>query len=157
MEKDIKTLTLSVEEWHSLALEGVMSAVQVSLVGDSMRPLIRKNTDTVTVAPVYRDLKKGDIVLFRRDDRDYVVHRIKRIVDGKVITLGDRCVDFDAPIPISSVWGIAVKLQRGDRNLNLDSCFCRAVGKVIMATRPVRYVLKKLVRHCANILKKVGK
>ena len=94
---DIKRaqISLSVDEWHEIALEGTKIPVTLKLNGESMRPLIRKQRDSVTVIPVYRKLKKGDIVLFKRFDSAYVVHRVNKIDGQSVTTVGDNCTEFD--------------------------------------------------------------
>ncbi len=152
-EKKVRSLKISVEQWHELALEGISSAVTLRLDGESMRPLIRKQRDSVTVFPVSRPIKKGDIVLFIRHDGTYVIHRAYKIKGEAVITLGDNCVEFDAPIPVSSVWGLAVRLERNGKRINLDSALSRAYGIMGMYTRPARFALRELLRFGARIKK----
>ena len=153
-----EVLDVSVAEWHELALGGADIPVTLRLNGCSMQPLIRKQRDAVTVVPVGRTLRKGDIVLFARSDGAYVVHRVRKIKGETVLTLGDNCVDFDAPMPASQVWGLAVCLERNGKKIRLDSAFSRACGRLRMATRPVRLLWKKLLRFGARTKRKlVGK
>lgn len=154
---DIKgtQLSLSVDEWRELALGGTQIPVTLKLNGESMRPLIRKQRDSVTVIPVYRKLKKGDIVLFKRFDSAYVVHRINRIDGQSVTTVGDNCVDLDAPMPLYNVWGIVVKENRGGKILNLDSAVSRAYGRMRMLTRPARSLWRKIKRFSAALVRRL--
>ncbi len=159
---DIKTeqnaeevFDISVAEWHELSLGGADIPVVLRLNGGSMRPLIRKQKDAVTVVPVNRPLRTGDVVLFSRSDGAYVVHRIRSIRGETVLTVGDNCVDFDAPMPASQVWGIAVSLERNGKKICLDSAFSRACGRLRMATIPARRLFKKLLRFGARIKRKL--
>ncbi len=103
-----------------------------------MHPLIRKDRDHVTIAPLYRPLKAGDILLFFRADGKYVVHRLYRIQEDTVQTLGDGCLQPDAPIRMDSVWGIVTFLERGKIRCRLDSVTSRMAGRFWMAMLPVR-------------------
>lgn len=154
-QNGIKQLSFSVKEWHELALDGADIPVTLKLDGESMRPLIRKHKDSLTVVPVYRPLKKGDIVLFTRFDGAYVIHRVWKIKGETVITLGDACVDFDAPMPVSSVWGIAVREERNGKIFGLDSALSRAFGRLWMLTRPVRSFWRKILRIGVRIVRRL--
>ena len=142
---------LSVDEWHRLALEGAQIPVNLTLSGESMRPILRKNRDTVTVIPVYRRLKRGDIVLFRRNDGMNVIHRIAKIKGETVVTLGDNCVYRDDPVNISQVWGIAVSAVRNGKKIRLDSAVSRTFGVLPLMVRPFRSLWRKIRRIGSKI------
>lgn len=147
--------TVSVAQWHAMAQEGIAVPVTIRLSGYSMQPLLRKDRDSVTVMPVYRPLLPGDIVLFLRSDGIYVMHRVYRVEQDWVTTIGDNCVRSDAPMPQSRIFGLAVRAQRGVRKLNLDSPGSRLYGRIWMAVRPIRAVLKKLRRFASKIKHKL--
>ena len=116
-----------------------------------MEPTIRVNKDPVTFVPivedvparpqaraaveaadeveseagtaVHRKLLPGDVVLFERADGAYVCHRVYKILDGgkTVITWGDNAEHPDAPVPRSSVMGLAVSFERDGKQIVLDS------------------------------------
>ena len=44
--------SLSIHEWRRLGLEGAMLSVTICLEGDSMRPLICRGLDPVTILPL---------------------------------------------------------------------------------------------------------
>lgn len=91
--------TIPMEQWCALARENVAPPVTICLEGESMRPLIRKGRDPVTIVPVRGEMKKGDVVLFTLGDGRYVVHRVWRLREGLVRTLGDNCVNPGAMVP----------------------------------------------------------
>lgn len=148
--------TVSIEKWHELAAGDAGVSVVLKLNGESMRPLIRKQKDSVTVIPVYRELKKGDIVLFARQDGAYVVHRIRGINNGFAVTIGDNCVRFDAPVSVSDIKGIVIKAERNGKIINLDSFFSRFFGILRMQTRPFRMIWLKAKRFGARLIKGLG-
>lgn len=129
---------ISVEHWHRLALAGEEIPVKICLDGDSMRPLIRRGADKVTVVPLRRPVRPGDIVLFADPDGRYVVHRVWKCGKNKVVTLGDHCNKPDAPLDADRIWGIVTKLERGNRVLTLDTAPARFLGRIWMTLLPVR-------------------
>ncbi len=157
-DKSIRTVTVSVKQWYELSSAGLSAPVTIKLDGESMRPLIRKQKDSVTIEHLNRQLKKGDVVLFMRNDGVYVVHRVYKINGEKIATIGDNCVEFDTPVSASSVMGIAVRLERNGKTFNMDSRLFRLYGILRMSTRPVRFFLFKLLRLSVKIFKRtVGK
>ena len=48
------------------------------VTGNSMYPTLSHGRDTVFLQPVEGQLQKGDLILYRRENGDYVLHRIVR-------------------------------------------------------------------------------
>lgn len=138
-----KICSLPIETWHALSLEGNVLPVKITLDGDSMRPLIRRGRDTVTILPVHRALKKGDIVLFKGGETRYVVHRIYKIQGESVQTFGDNCYKPDAWIPVQNVWGIVTRMERNGKTCSLDNQASRVFGRLWMLLHPVRMFYKR--------------
>lgn len=49
--------------------------------GASMLPMLRHNRDVVILSPLPPKLKKYDLPLYRRDDGQYVLHRVVKVGD----------------------------------------------------------------------------
>ena len=75
---------------ESMLAEG--ESVVIRVKGFSMRPLMRSNRTQVRIAPLTdaerEKLRVNDIVLFRHHGR-HILHRIRRIEDGKITLAGD--------------------------------------------------------------------
>ena len=151
-----RKVELSIEQWLELTKEGVVLPVHITLNGDSMRPLIRKGKERVTILPLNRPPAIGDIVLFhdRINDR-YVVHRVYRIDGDKVQTLGDFCVHPDRWMESSQVYGMVTEIYYRTRCFSTDSKFSRVFGRVWMAIRPIRpmyigihRIIRLVLRRC---------
>lgn len=161
---------MSVQQWHQLCSEGAELRVRIPVNGTSMQPLIRKNRDFVTLMPLRRPPERGDIVLFERPgQRVYVLHRLWRTEENRVMTWGDNCPRPDGWMDRVRVLGVAAKVERGKLTLRLDTAaarkaglllahgrhaFCRArQGVCAIAVRlpePIKKTLKKLLRHGAR-------
>ena len=61
------------------------------VTGNSMLPMLHHRKDTVGLMPVETPLRKGDLILYRRDSGKYVLHRIVRVREkGHFICSGDN-------------------------------------------------------------------
>lgn len=135
--------TIPMEQWCALARENVAPPVTICLEGESMRPLIRKGRDPVTIVPVRGEMKKGDVVLFTLGDGRYVVHRVWRLREGLVRTLGDNCVNPEPWFPRAQVLGQVVRFSRNGHAFRLDTPAARAFGRVWMVLFPMRRGYKR--------------
>lgn len=72
-----------------IALLAEMPNVPLVVTGGSMTPFLVHERDVVYLSKIERSPKRGDIVLYRRDNGAYVLHRVFR-TDGDFYTmLGD--------------------------------------------------------------------
>ena len=134
------TYSIGIEEWCKLSKEGIAPPVTIPLEGSSMQPLIRRGIDPVTIVPLQRPLKKGDVILFTTNPGRFVVHRVWKLKDGFVCPLGDNCWNPDGWIPEENVLGQAICYIRNGRRYRLDTPPARIWGRVWMGLLPVRIV-----------------
>ena len=104
--------------------------VRFRAAGASMQPTI-EDGELITVAPVGPgSVKRGDILLYRSEQGVHA-HRVVGRVKGTVtidggdsppyLLRGDASVSCDPPVQLEQVIGRVVAVQRGGRNLALDS------------------------------------
>ena len=154
MTQEALTRAIPMETWCELAKEGSAPPVTICLEGDSMRPLIRRGKDPVTIIPLARPLEKGDVVLFHLGER-YIVHRVWKLEDGRVRTFGDNCWNPDPWIPENQVLGLVVKYARDGRGHRLDTPQARAWGRAWMAIHPIRLCYKRLRALAGRCYRKI--
>ena len=113
--------TISIPEWHELALRGEAPPVRIPVHGNSMFPLIRIDRDYVTIQPLTDVPEIGDIVLFHDPKRGrYVLHRVWEIRDGYILTWGDNCNRPDEWQTPDMIWGRVTLIERGKRRIATD-------------------------------------
>ena len=154
MTQETLTRSIPMETWYELAREGSAPPVTICLEGDSMRPLIRRGKDPVTIIPLDRPLHKGDVVLFRLGEK-YIVHRVWKLAEGRVRTFGDNCWNPDPWIPESQVLGLVVKYRRDGKVRRLDTPGARNWGKAWMAVHPIRLCYKRLRALAGRCYRKI--
>lgn len=147
---------ISIAQWHALAQRGVVLPMCIPLDGDSMRPLIRRERDRVTIVPLSRPLRRGDVVLFEYPAGRYVVHRVYRMRDESVQTLGDHCWNPDPWMPLKSVLGLAIQFERDGKTIRLDNRPAWCMGRIWMAGLPLRRCWWKSRALAGRVLRKLG-
>ena len=65
------------------------------VTGVSMRPLLQEGKDTVVLKPITQAPKAGDITLHRRDNGQYVLHRIIRVTPEGYQISGDNQYELE--------------------------------------------------------------
>lgn len=116
-----------------LAVQLEQGLAPLRVTGCSMHPMLRDKRDTVFLRKVDEPLRKGDLILYRREDGNYVLHRIVAAAkDGSFICSGDHQYISERVEP---GWIIAV----------VDS-FCRG-KKTVSSKQPV---------YCAYVWAWVG-
>nr|MBR4281481.1 S24/S26 family peptidase [Clostridia bacterium] len=154
MTQETLTRAIPMATWCRMAQEGAAPPVTICLEGDSMRPLIRRGRDPVTIIPLTRELQRGDVVLFRLGER-YIVHRVWKLAEGRVRTFGDNCFAPEPWIPMDQVLGLVVKYSREGRVHRLDTPAARAWGRAWLAVHPIRNVFKRLRAFAGRCYRKV--
>ena len=120
----IQRVSLTIGQWTALREGGArIPPIWFSVVGGSMRPLIRAGCDKimlVSVAP--EDVKTGDIVLFpgRFQTADYCLHRVYRIDHDRVQTFGDGNSRPDGWVPRDRILGRVKFIRRGKHIIDCD-------------------------------------
>lgn len=145
--------SVSIQQWEEWVHSGAAPTVTIRLDGDSMRPLIRRNRDAVTIQPLIRPLKRGDVVLFRSSTGQYVVHRVWKLCGQSVQTLGDSCWNPDPWMNAKQVLGIVVSVKRNVRAWNLNTPLSRSLGRTWMALRPLRNLWRTGKNRARRILR----
>lgn len=142
-DKNARLLAVTIDEWIQMAEAGIGVTAKVIPHGNSMWPLIRSDRDMVEIEPVRRELKIGDVVVFRSSDGRAVIHRIYRITEDEVQTYGDNCSGPDAPVKKSEVFGIAVRVRKGLISYDPNRTAGLA-GVLRFSTKGIRRIRKKI-------------
>lgn len=89
----MKSVVISMEELVPLIQLQLQQGGSASLIvtGNSMSPMLQHRRDTVFLQPPEAECKKGDLILYRRDNGKYILHRIVRCTGpGAYICSGDN-------------------------------------------------------------------
>ena len=125
-------------------------SVQITPHGVSMRPMIKDGRDEVLLSPLPEKLKKYDLPFYRRDDGQFVLHRIMKV--GQTYTcIGDHQLVYETGVRQDQMIALATALYRNGKYYNLDSFGYRVYARIWHWTRPLR----RIVYWCGRIWRAV--
>lgn len=95
--------------------------------GSSMNPFLVHGRDFVRLKKyIAQDLKKGRILLFRRDTGELVLHRVRRVLpDGRLVMNGDAQVWCETILPEQVIAAVS-DIECKDRIFSCSSVKYRA-------------------------------
>jgi signal peptidase I len=119
-----------VKSAHPIVYQSLLESHQARLHvnGGSMQPFIQRG-DWVVIEPVKAPemLKKGEIILFSRGN-EFVIHRIIKLEDEKIITRGDWTRIKDPPISHNDVVGKVIEIEKTYLKIKLTNPFFRLIN-----------------------------
>ena len=140
-------------ELYPLIAEGIKAGGTYRFYpkGVSMLPLLVEGVDSVVLSSPL-NLKKDDIVLYRRDNGMFVIHRITKIADT-ISMCGDNQFYIEKDILIEQILAKVSAIYKKDRLVKLDSTGYNFYVKMLPLRR---FWLKNLFR-ARNMVKKIFK
>lgn len=89
---EIEKCKIPMEQLAELVLFQLKEGGRANLMvtGNSMYPMLRSGVDMVELIPLSARQKKGDIILYRRDNGKYILHRIVAVTKDGYICCGDN-------------------------------------------------------------------
>lgn len=119
--------------------------VQLQTNGNSMYPLLIPNRDWVRIRKTdIGELKRGDVILYRRKDSILVLHRIWKRRGDDFYLLGDNQTEVEGPLKKEQIRGKMVGLIRKGREISIDSPVYRIYSRLWLCSRPLRKDIRKL-------------
>ncbi len=88
--------------------------------GTSMLPLIRQGIDVVKISPASRKLRKYDVPLYRRDNGQFVLHRVVAAYGDCYVMCGDNQCKYEKGITDSHIIGLMTEIIRPDSVVSVD-------------------------------------
>ena len=116
------------------------------VTGGSMFPLLIEGRDSVILEKIHT-LKAGDIILYQRDDGNYVLHRIVKIKNGELYLCGDAQFVIEYPIRYDQVIAVACAIVRNGETIKVSNPKYKFYTKVWCHTFKLRpHILKAYMR-----------
>lgn len=126
--------------------------------GHSMLPLIVENRDCVVlVRDAEHAIQKHDMVFYRRENGQFVLHRVMKIEKDSTYTMcGDHQATLEKNIGASQIIGRVTKLYRKDKPVNFRSFGYRAYVRIwsFLLFRRCILLAERILRKGKRFLKK---
>lgn len=124
-------------EIETLLTEG--HTVQIKPQGYSMYPMFIPGRDEAVIERAEPEkLRRGDVVLYRRESGILVLHRIFRIKNGGFYMVGDNQSEVEGPLKACQIKGKLIGFIRNGRHISADNPIYIFASRVWLLARPLR-------------------
>ena len=91
-------------------------------IGTSMLPLLKQGRDLFIIKKKTQSrCKKYDVVLFKRADNKYVLHRIIKVNEYDYTIRGDNCVNKEYGVKDDDILGVMTSFIRKGKEYTVDN------------------------------------
>lgn len=126
--------------------------------GESMLPYLREGRDSVVLSSLDEPPKRGDILLYVRENGVPVLHRVVRIEKNGSLTMrGDSQYFLERGICNEQVVAVVKKFYRRDKEKSTDSFSSRLYCARRHITYPFRRFFRAVFHRTKRILRRVIK
>lgn len=117
-EKDV----IPADQWVPVFVEMLKEGQKLKIAphGTSMYPFLISDRDEVVLIIPNRALKRGDVVLYRRNNGIHVLHRIHHIKDGGYYMIGDSQTEIEGPLEKEQILAIAESIIRKGKQISCN-------------------------------------
>lgn len=122
-----------------------------SPVGTSMLPLIKEGTDTVKLVKIYRPLKKYDVILYKRIDGHYVLHRIVKVHRNTFDMIGDNQWSIEKDIQPQQIVALLEGIYHNEKYISVEALSYKFYVRRRILFRWIHrilYRLKVMLKKC---------
>ena len=126
-------------------------------VGDSMMPLIKQGRDLIIIEKPKGRLKKYDVPLYKRDNGQYVLHRILKVRNDDYVICGDNRFSKQYGISDRHIIGVLTAVVRNGREVPVTDRRYNAYVHLWCDLFPVRASILKVKMFPKWITRKYGK
>jgi hypothetical protein len=98
--------------------------VNLTVTGDSMYPFLRNTIDSVLLSCKNSfNIKKGSIVLYKRRNGQYILHRICKLNKGEFYAVGDSQTQIEGPLHMEQIVAVVTAVFK-DGNFKIKEISC---------------------------------
>lgn len=122
--------------------------------GTSMEPAIHQGTDQVLLKALPEKLKKYQIILYKRKNGAFVLHRIVRVRKDSVTMRGDNQFYTEAGIKREKMIGMVCGLKTPKGDIDTESISFWLKSAIWVESAAIRRILLAVKRRISKIIKR---
>lgn len=151
----MEKLICSQAELADIIEETVNSGGTMPLVvtGNSMKPFMKDGENTVWLEACRdSDYKRGRILLFRREDGKFVLHRVRKVMsDGNLVMNGDAQYWCEV-IKKEQALAVVTNIETNGKKQSCNSVIYRLKVEVWQTLKPFRPYIFRIMRKIKKII-----
>jgi len=130
-----------------LQTDGNVAALPLQVSGNSMFPFLTHGRDTVYLSRLTRPVRRGDVLLYRRDSGAYVLHRVFAVGEESFTMLGDNQLSPEPGIRHEQILAVSEQVIRKGKTLRAGDWGWEFFAKTWLKLYPVRRWALAVVRR----------
>lgn len=137
----MKKVAIPMEELMPILLMQMETAGSALLhvTGYSMMPMLHHRKDTVRLKQVDAPLKKGDLILYQRENGAYILHRILRSTGRSLVCCGDNQCRTER-IRSDQVLAVVTEFTRNGKHYTTEHHGYLRYVRLWVALHPLRWL-----------------
>lgn len=153
--KEDQDTYISADQWIPIVVKMMESGKRVRIKphGYSMYPFLRSDQDEVIIGLPTKELKRGDVVLYRRSNGLHVLHRIHHVDHQGYYMVGDSQVTIEGPLQRNQIIGIMEAFIRGNKTTYVTEKWYRFESGIWLIIRHIRHPIINLFHWVRRITK----
>ena len=112
--------------------------------GSSMAPFLVHERDSIIFSKPDRELRRGDMVFYQRDNGQYVMHRILHVKPEGLYIIGDAQTEVEGPVRPEQVFALVTKVNRKGKWVGPGNFWWWFFSTVWLRLFPIRRLILKL-------------
>ena len=113
--------------------------IKIKPQGYSMYPLFVPGRDEALISQVTAEsLRRGDVILYRRDHSILVLHRICRICSEGIYMVGDNQSEVEGPLRPDQLRGKLIAFVRNGKEISVTNPLYRFLSSLWLLMLPLR-------------------
>ena len=89
--------------------------------------------------------KRGDVLLYRRQEGILVLHRVYRRTKDGLYMVGDNQTEIEGPLALSQVRGKMIAVRRNGKSFSTGNPLYVIFSRIWLILRPFRPVISKII------------
>jgi len=127
--------------------------VRLPVSGSSMVPFLRDAIDSVEFSQgSFDQIKRGDIVLIRRMNSYYVMHRVLKKKKDHFFMVGDAQQWIEGPLYPEQIIAVVPAIWRKDKRIPCSDLRLKTLVHIWLILRPCRYFIMKVYRKIRKLI-----
>ena len=144
------SFTLDIEQ---LLKQG--NVIRIKPQGTSMYPLFVPGRDEACIERTdFSSLKRGDVILYRRDKSILVLHRIWKITNNSFYMVGDNQTEIEGPLRPDQIRGKLIACNRNGLEFSTNNMLYRLLSGFWLLCRPLRPLAHKIADSLRRLRRK---
>ena len=133
---------------RGIAEEG--KVVSMLIAGSSMAPFLCHNRDYIYFTKPERELRRGDMVFYQRDNGQYVMHRIYRVKHEGYYMVGDAQTQIEGPLRRDQIFAVITQVKRAGKMIRPGDLWWEFFEHIWIRIVPARRTVMALYGRLAG-------